>query len=93
MICANSFGRFEPNKSEEEPLEWNLSQEGRRLMAAATQIQNITPGEAAAQVQHSLAMEDLEMTPQGKADMEDAVEGRITPDELVERTRARYGLD
>lgn len=42
---------------------------------------------------YSLAMEDLEMTPQGKADMEDAVEGRITPDELVERTRARYGLD
>lgn len=42
---------------------------------------------------YSLAMEDLEMTPQGNADMEDAVEGRITPDELVERTRARYGLD
>lgn len=61
-------------------------------MATVIKTQTITRAEAAAQVQHSLAMEDLEMTPQGEADMHEAVEGHITADELVERTRARYGL-
>jgi len=61
-------------------------------MAAVTTTQTIARAEAAVQVKHSLAMEDLEMTPQGEADMQEAVEGHITADELVERTRARYGI-
>ena len=61
-------------------------------MATATQAQITSRSEQLAQVQHSLAMEDLEMTPQGEVDAQEYVEGRITIDELIQRSRARYGL-
>lgn len=75
------------------PVEWNYPQErGRTLMAIATRAQITSREEQLAQVQHSLAMEDVEMTPQGEADAQEYVEGRITIDELIRRGRTRHGL-
>lgn len=41
---------------------------------------------------HSGAMEGLSVTPVTRADAEHYIAGRIDSDELVARTRARYGL-
>lgn len=45
-----------------------------------------------AEAVHSTRMEGLEPTAQFHADAQEAVDGTITADELVARTRARYGL-
>lgn len=62
-------------------------------MANDTKAETISRAEQLAQVQHSLAMENVEMTPQGEADAQEYVDGRIDIDELIRRGRARYGLD
>jgi hypothetical protein len=41
---------------------------------------------------HNGAMEGAEVTPATRADAAEYVAGRIDADELVARTRARYGL-
>ncbi|MBD8535686.1 hypothetical protein IFT89_11340 [Plantibacter sp. CFBP 13570] len=41
---------------------------------------------------HSSAMEGLEATAEYRADAEAYVDGQFDVDELVRRTRARYGL-
>ncbi len=56
-----------------------------------------TPAERArrfafSQAEHSGEMEGLHVDPATQADAEEYVAGRIDSDELVERTRARYGL-
>lgn len=42
------------------------------------------------QAMHSNRMEGLESTPELKADMELWIKGKITIDELIEKTLARY---
>lgn len=64
----------------------------RRTRMAVSTTPQLTPAEAAGQIQHSLAMEGLEMSAQAKAEMQEAVEGRLSADELVHRALARYGL-
>ncbi len=44
------------------------------------------------QAEHSGEMEGLHVSPETRADAEEWVAGRIDVDELVARTRARYGL-
>lgn len=45
------------------------------------------------QVRHSIEMEGLSVDPETLADGEKYAEGNITIEELVQRTRARYGLE
>jgi len=44
------------------------------------------------QAEHSGEMEGLRVSPEARADAEEWIAGRIDVDELVARTRARYGL-
>ena len=44
------------------------------------------------QAEHSGEMEGLHVDPATRADAEEYIAGRIQIDELVARTRARYGL-
>jgi Antitoxin VbhA len=44
------------------------------------------------QAEHSGEMEGLHVDPATRADAEEYIAGRIEIDELVARTRARYGL-
>jgi len=44
------------------------------------------------QAEHSGEMEGLHVSPEARADAEEWIAGRIDVDELVARTRARYGL-
>lgn len=44
------------------------------------------------QAEHSGEMEGLHITADARADGEDYAKGRIDVDELIARTRARYGL-
>ena len=41
---------------------------------------------------HSGEMENLHVSPAGRADAQEYIAGRIDSDELVARARARYGL-
>lgn len=49
-------------------------------------------GRAVAEAIHSGEMEGLRVTPKFRADAGDYVAGKIDSNELVARTRARYGL-
>ncbi|WP_448855476.1 antitoxin VbhA family protein [Corynebacterium camporealensis] len=42
---------------------------------------------------HSIEMEKLTVPAESKADAEDYIAGKINADDLIERVRARYGLD
>lgn len=42
---------------------------------------------------HSVRMEGLDVSAEWQADAAEVVAGRIDADELVRRTRARYGLE
>ncbi len=44
------------------------------------------------QAEHSGEMEGLHVSPETRADAEEWITGRIDVDELIARTRARYGL-
>ena len=46
-----------------------------------------------AEAVHSVRMEGLDVTPAWEADAAQVIDGRIDADELVRRTRARYGLE
>ncbi|MHB8184552.1 MAG: antitoxin VbhA family protein [Dermatophilaceae bacterium] len=45
-----------------------------------------------AEAVHSVRMEGLDVTPEWEADAAEAIAGRISADDLVSRTRARYGI-
>ncbi|MCS5480708.1 hypothetical protein NYP18_13745 [Corynebacterium sp. YIM 101645] len=45
-----------------------------------------------AQALHSGEMEGLHVTPAGRQDAEQYIDGQISADELVARARARFGL-
>lgn len=61
-------------------------------MATVTKTQATSRAEQLAQVKHSIEMEGLSVDAQTLADGQQYAAGTITADELVERTRARYGL-
>lgn len=61
--------------------------------AAITLSERVERERAVAESIHSGEMEGLRVTDAARADSADYVAGKIDSDELVKRTRARYGLD
>lgn len=61
-------------------------------MALATQTQVAGRTDQLRKIQHSLEMEGLTVDRETLEDGETYAAGKITVDELVQRTRARYGL-
>jgi Antitoxin VbhA len=64
----------------------SLEEYRRRSIAKAERVRRV------AEAIHSGQMEGLQVTVDGQADAQEYIAGRIDPDQLVARARARYGL-
>lgn len=62
------------------------------MTATLTSVDRAARAAHVAESAHSGAMEGFSVTPGTRADTERYIDGAIDADELVARTRARYGL-
>ncbi len=66
-----------------------MTQTARSVATSTTETER---ARFASEALHSVRMEGLDATPEGERDTEEYVAGVIDADELVHRTRARYGV-
>lgn len=62
------------------------------MTTTLTKVDQVVRAAHVAESAHSGAMEGFSVTPETRADAARYIDGAIDADELVARTRARYGL-